>query len=194
MEHTRSKNNIWQFVLLRNFSYGKWRPAYDKINPSNLEKIAIGWVNDKRLLLGLFLVVMLPEDLLALIKLKLNPRYGGRRGFEHRVSFSSVCQPEEFSAMFPHTKELEVKTHSQQFTSRRKVKEMTINNVRNLDHILGMDWDTVFNKGSVGFCMPPITFRLQQTKINSNQAKLSYDIDIGCETTILKHSRFTLCQ
>ena len=26
---------------------------YDKINPSNLEKIAIGWVNDKRLLLGM---------------------------------------------------------------------------------------------------------------------------------------------
>lgn len=118
-------------------------------------------------------------SILAAIKLKLNPYFSGRKGYEHRVAFAQTVDEAYFGRLFPTGKFYPEKEHSSKFCSRRKVFEMKVSHLRELDTALGNDWDLVFDRTSVGFCLPPVTVRLFATKICSSKSPLSYLVDVG---------------
>ena len=121
---------------------------------------------------------VLANFLLCKIQQKLNPHFQGGKVAERKISFSERCTGEEFAELFPlavFTDEKKRKTPIK-FTSSRKISEVQFSNVNQLTYLFGEGWDLVYNKTSVGFCCPILTFRLRECKVISNKASLTDDI------------------
>lgn len=98
---------------------------------------------------------------------------------------SENCSVADFIRLFPLAKQ-----HSEpkqkkkiplrkrnRFKTTRKLFSCAVSDLRELDAIFGTDWDYIFNGTSVGFVLPPMTFRLNLTTINSFKTALSKDLE-----------------
>lgn len=83
------------------------------------------------------------------------------------------------------------KDQSVKFSRNRKLYEITFKNVEQLNHLFGEGWDIVYNKSSVGFCCPTITFRLRETTLISHKTKLTDDLEDGEEVHQVGKNIFT---
>lgn len=115
--------------------------------------------------------------LLLRIKQKLNPGYGSRRNFEQVVYVRERCSVQEYLSMFPQAKSFIVKKTkakqlSRKFQTHRKLYEAVFTQPQQLNYLFGEDWWFVFNGTTVGAALPTLSFRLNETTINSHQTKL----------------------
>ena|SRR3990167_2667232 len=112
----------------------------------------------------------------AKIKQKLNPFFVTRQGFQKKVYLKERCNIEEFLTLFPSARKYGSDNDTNKFSKTRKLYQINFENMRELDSILGPDWDVAHNGRSVGCALPKIAFRLVETTINSHQSDLSDEL------------------
>ena len=132
--------------------------------------------------------------ILAEIKIKINPYHTDKQQatisagtMDKKMYIRTRCSTADFLALFPNAKKFPLRSeavHSKlplrkknRFKKTNKIFEKSFQSVENLEEIFGSNWYIVFNGTSVGFVLPPITFRLNSTRIFSHATCLSHELE-----------------
>ena len=143
--------------------------------------------------------------ILAQIHSKINPYHSDRRGatvsactVDKKMYISGMCSAEEFLRMFPDAQAVMKKDKKvvplrkrNRFKTTTKIYQRVFKDVRELDAVFGQEWDVIFNGTAVGCVLPPISFRLLSTTINSHQTALSKELEQSFLVKSSKLSTFT---
>ena len=131
--------------------------------------------------------------ILAEIKIKINPYHTDKQQaaisagtMDKKMYIRTRCSTADYLALFPNAKKFPLQRDADsklplrkrnRFKKTNKIFEKSFQSVAELEEIFGSNWYIVFNGTSVGFVLPPVTFRLNSTRIFSHATCLSHELE-----------------